>query len=105
MQQHGPTSLLQQDTARPHTANVTRQFYAQNNVNVLDWPANSPDLSPIEHIWDELGRRVRKDGNIHTINDQAAALQRDWNTLTPAFIQRYVRSMRRQILTCIAANE
>ena len=94
MQQHGPTSLLQQGNARPHTASVRRQFLAQNNVNMLDWPANTPDLSPIEHILDERGRRVRKDGNIHTINDLAATLQRDWNTLTPAFIQRYVRDMR-----------
>ena len=69
-----------------HTANVTSQFLAPNNVNVLDWPANSSDLSPIEHIWDELGRWVRKDGNIHTINNQARELQRDWSTFIPAFI-------------------
>ena len=41
---------LQQDGARPHTAAVTRQFLQQNDVNVLDWPALSPDMSPIEHV-------------------------------------------------------
>ena len=33
-------------------------FLAQNGINVLDWPALSPNMSPIEHVWDELKRRV-----------------------------------------------
>ena len=63
------------DNARPHSAAITRQFLATNNVNVLDWPANSPDLNPIEQVWDELWRRVRRNHAIHTVNDLAAALQ------------------------------
>ena len=42
----------------PHSAAITRQFSATNNVNVLDWPVNSPDLNPIDQVWDELGCRV-----------------------------------------------
>ena len=54
---------------------ITRQFLATNNVNILDWPANSPDLNPTGQVWDELGRRVRRNHAIHTVNDLAAALQ------------------------------
>ena len=50
--------ILQHDGARPHTANVTRNFIAHNGIDVLDWPALSPDMSPIEHIWNMLKRRV-----------------------------------------------
>ena len=32
---------------------ITRQFLVTNNVNILDWPANGPDLNPIEQVWDE----------------------------------------------------
>ena len=50
--------VLQDDNARPHWAKIVQQLLQQNNVDHLDWPARSPDLSPIEHVWDILGQRV-----------------------------------------------
>ena len=47
VRQHAVT--LQHDNARPHVARVVNDFLTQQNVNVLPWPAVSPDLSPIEH--------------------------------------------------------
>ncbi|GBO15117.1 hypothetical protein AVEN_231146-1 [Araneus ventricosus] len=43
--------ILQQDNARPHTAAVSQR--ALQGVDILHWPARSPDLSPIEHAWDD----------------------------------------------------
>ena len=43
------------DNARPHVARICRQFLNRYNVNVLPWPAVSPDMNSIEHIWDYLG--------------------------------------------------
>ena len=54
MQKFRPGLTFQHDNARSHTALVTANFQAQNNVNVLPWPALSPDMNPIEHIWDEI---------------------------------------------------
>jgi hypothetical protein len=51
-------SVFQQDNARPHFARVTQRVFNDNNVNLLPWPAKSPDLSPIEHVWNKIGRRV-----------------------------------------------
>ena len=51
-------ALFQQDNARPHIARVTMAHLEQSNVNVLPWPPRSPDLSPIEHVWDMVGRRL-----------------------------------------------
>ena len=58
--QNGPGLTIQQDNARPHTARIVQVYLRRRHVNVLPWPAKSPDFSPIEHIWDELGRKVRK---------------------------------------------
>ena len=73
------------DNVRPHSAAISGQFLATNNVNVLDWPANSPDLNPIEQVCDELRRRARRN-HLHTVNDLAAALQAEWANLPAPFI-------------------
>ena len=58
LQSHGP-AILMHDNARPHVARICRQFLNRNNINVLPWPALSPDMNPIDHIWDYLDRKVR----------------------------------------------
>ena len=104
MQNFGPGLTFQHDNARPHTALVTANFLAQNNVDVLPWPALSPDMNPIEHIWDELGRRARTNHQINNVQDLTRALQLEWQAFPNVLIRRYVNSMRRRIRTCIASN-
>ena len=82
------------DNARPHVAKICRQFLNRNNVNILPWPAVSPDMNPIEHIWNYLGRKVRARGNVHNPRDLENALIQERNNILNAVIRRYVRSMR-----------
>ena len=43
--------LFMQDNAEPHSTHVTTAWLCSKRVRVLDWPACSPDLSPIENVW------------------------------------------------------
>ena len=96
--------VFQQDNARPHTARVTTNFLQRNNVNVMPWPSRSPDFNPVEQIWDQLKRRVRRNHNPLTLPALERALQLEWRRLPANTVQRYVDSMRRRLLASIQAN-
>ncbi len=51
--------IFQQDLAPAHTAKATKSWFNDHGVSVLDWPANSPDLNPIENLWDIVKRKMR----------------------------------------------
>ncbi len=57
---HDHHLMLQHDNARPHVARICTQFLEAENIPVLAWPAYSPDMSHIEHVWDALDRRIRQ---------------------------------------------
>lgn len=94
--------ILQHDGARAHTANVTRNFIAQNGIDVLDWPALSPDMSPIEHIWDMLKRRVYARVNPpENLAQLRQALIEEWDNIPQRCIAEKVLSMRRRCQSLI----
>jgi len=96
---------LQQDGARQHTARVTQQFLTQHNTNdnVLDWAAMSPDMSPIEHVWDELKRRVYARAQ-PPVNVNHEAVIEVWKNISQQLISNFVRSMRRCCIALINSN-
>ncbi|GFX07824.1 transposable element Tcb1 transposase [Trichonephila clavipes] len=70
-------------------------------VTTLPWPSRSPDLSPIEHIWDHLGRRV---GHPPSFNELEARLQQIWNEMSQDIIQNLYVSVLDRIESCIRAR-
>lgn len=50
----GDNSVLMHDNARPQAARVVRQYLEEVEIPTLNWPARSPDLNPIKHVWGHL---------------------------------------------------
>ncbi|KAJ8895466.1 hypothetical protein PR048_000799 [Dryococelus australis] len=85
---------FQDDNARCHVSIATMQWYPVNNVRRMDWPAQSPDLNPIEHLWDELDRRVRaRQARPKSIAQLMEWLQEEWRGIPVDVLQTLLESM------------
>ena len=104
-QQHGPGFIFQNDNARNHRARVVLDHLQRRQIDTLPWPARSPDLSPIEHLWDILGRRVRsRQPPPRTLPQLAQALQEEWQRIPQNAIRSLIMSMRRRCEACLLAG-
>ena len=80
-------------------------FLNFHHIRVLPWPAMSPDLNPIEHLLDELGRRVRSRLNPPETHDQLRrALVAEWTNIPIDFVRNLIRSMRQRCQAVINAR-
>ena len=97
-------AVLQDDNARPHRGHIVNDFVHVNNINRMDCTANSPDLNPIENLWDELGRRTYRDNPPQTIPQLRHRLAQEWQNIPQATIRRCVGSMRKRCQECVNAR-
>lgn len=76
---YGESWTFQQDNASIHSAKFTKQFFASKNVPLLEWPAVSPDLNPVENLWSILSQQVYKNGRqFDTLKDLKEAIKEEW---------------------------
>ena len=101
----GPNFILQDDNARPHRARITDDFLEEEAITRMDWPAVSPDLNPIEHLWDELGRKVTARLTPQSTEQQLRELLlEEWRRIPQRSIDKLINSMRTRCAECIAAQ-
>ncbi|TWW65000.1 DnaJ -like protein subfamily C member 2 [Takifugu flavidus] len=89
----GPGFLLVHDNARPHVGRVCRQFLEDEGFETIDWPPRSPDLNPIEHLWDIMFRSIQcRQVDPQTVQELSDALVQIWEEIPQDTICRLIRS-------------
>jgi transposase len=93
------------DNARPHRSKTVIAYLQSEAVTSVPWPAMSPDLNPIEHIWDMLGRRIQaREPPVQNVRQLKAALHREWQQLSQQDIRCLIGGMRRRVDAVIQAR-
>lgn len=101
----GDRFMFMDDNAAPHAARIVSEYFEQVEIHRMIWPARSPDLNPIEHIWDMLKKRIRSRAVVpENVNDLRIALREEWENIPQTDIQATIRSMHRRMEAVIRAR-
>ena len=101
----GRNFVYVQDNAQPHTACDTAAFLDQQDVEVMDWPARSPDMNPIEHVWDQMLIWIRNmDEPLSTVAELNNAVRQAWAAVQPGRVQTLAESMPRRFRALITTR-
>ncbi|GFV52671.1 DDE_3 domain-containing protein [Trichonephila clavipes] len=87
-----PGAIFQQDNPRPYTARVAQDFL--RHFQTFPWPAHSPDLSPVQHVWNQLKRHMP---SCYSVHDLELAVQDLWAHLPQDNIRCLINSMHDRV--------
>lgn len=87
---------FQHDNDPKHTSHIVRMWLTYNTKHVLPHPPQSPDLNPIEHLWEELDRRVKKRA-ISNKSELKTALLEEWQNIEEETTKKLVHSMPKRL--------
>jgi transposase len=97
--------IFQDDNAPVHRARIVKQWKEDNSVSDFPWPAQSPDLNPIEHLWDVLERKVRAHKpHPKNLNELMEVLLEEWGKIEPEVLTNLVESMPRRVQAVIDSH-
>ncbi|GFT06767.1 transposable element Tcb2 transposase [Trichonephila clavipes] len=101
----GDDFILMDDNCRPHRANLLEDFLFQEGIVRMEWPACSPDINPIEHVWDGLGRRVAgRQPPPQTLQELGRTLLEEWDIIPQLVINSLIYSMPQRCSTLLAVR-
>ncbi|GFU91392.1 transposable element Tcb2 transposase [Trichonephila clavipes] len=101
----GDSFVFQDDNARPHRARLVENMLEAETIQRMEWPACSPDLNPIEHVWNMLGRRIAaRPRSPATVRELEIALLVEWNSIPQSLIDNLIASMANRCAAVLAVR-
>ncbi|GFW37341.1 transposable element Tcb2 transposase [Trichonephila clavipes] len=101
----GDDFILMDDNCRPHRANLGEDSLFEEEIVRMELPACSPDMNPIEHVWDALGRRVAgRQPPPQTHQELKRALLEEWDRIPQLMINSLIDSMPQRCSTLLAVR-
>ncbi|GFW64784.1 transposable element Tcb2 transposase [Trichonephila clavipes] len=97
----GNDFILMDDNARPHRARIVEEYLEDHSLERMEWPARSPDLNPIEHLWDYLGREVVALNPPRSLHELKQGLLCVWSSLPIPVSDNLINSMGNRCRQCI----
>lgn len=98
LQAAGRPMVFMQDNAPCHKARVVMDYLAENNIETLPWPPQSPDMNPIENLWAIIkARRQKKHGVPRTKEELIDQIFEIWNDIEPGLIQNLANSANKRV--------
>lgn len=92
----GRNYIFLHDNDPKHKSKLVTEYLQENDVNVMDHPPQSPDLNVIEHLWDEIGRKLLEK-NIRSKADLRSEITTMWESISPDVTKKLVESMPRRL--------
>lgn len=101
-EKHAQTHIFQHDNAPSHRARRTQEWLEANHVTTMTWPAMSPDLNPIEHLWGILTQAVYANGRQFGSKEELkTAILKAWENLDPQVLLNLLLSMPKRCVEVI----
>lgn len=94
---------LVQDNDPKHTAKSVKKWISDNKIEVVPWPAQSPDLNPIENLWHDVDKRIDR-SNATNMNILWTEIQKAWYSIPLERCQSLIQSMHRRF-TAVVKNK
>uniref|UniRef100_A0A8C7RAQ8 Tc1-like transposase DDE domain-containing protein n=1 Tax=Oncorhynchus mykiss TaxID=8022 RepID=A0A8C7RAQ8_ONCMY len=93
--------VFQHDNDPKHTARATKEWLCKKHLKVLEWPSQSPDLNPIEHLWRELKVRIAQQ-QPRNLKDLEKVCMEEWAKIPAAVCANLVKNYRKRMISVIA---